>query len=57
MKLKLLVNVWLPFYYFGMLPVITVFRHDLYDHKHKNGVATDLFCTGVIGHPGHVFLN
>ena len=32
--------------------VITVFRHDLEDHKHKNGVATDLFCTGVIGHPG-----
>ena len=23
----------------------------------KYGVATDLFCTGVIGHPGHVFLN
>ena len=22
-----------------------------------NGVATDLFCKGVIGHPGHVFLN
>ena len=22
-----------------------------------NGVATDLFCTGVIGHPGHMFLN
>ena len=22
-----------------------------------NGVATDLFCTGVIGHPGYNFLN
>ena len=36
--------------------VITISRYDLEDHK-KNGVATDLFCTGVIGHPGHVFLN
>ena len=33
------------------------FPLDLEDHKHKNGVATDLFCTGVIGHPGHMFLN
>ena len=23
----------------------------------KYGVATDLFCTGVIGHPGHMFLD
>ena len=23
----------------------------------KYGVAIDLFCTGVIGHPGHMFLN
>ena len=37
--------------------VITVSRHDLVDHKHKNGVATDLFCTGVIGHPGCMFLD
>ena len=37
--------------------VITVSRHDLDDHKNKNGVATDLFCTGVIGHPEHMFLN
>ena len=37
--------------------VITFSRHDLDDHKHKNGVATDLFCTGVIGHPGYVLLN
>ena len=37
--------------------VVTVSRHDLDDHKHKNGVATDLFCTGVIGHPGSMFLN
>ena len=37
--------------------VITVSRHDLDDHKYKNGVATDLFCTGVIGHPGYMFLN
>ena len=25
--------------------------------KIKNGVATDLFCTGVIGHPGSMFLH
>ena len=37
--------------------VITVSRHDLEDHKNKNGVATDLFCTGVIGHPRYMFLN
>ena len=37
--------------------VITVSRHDLDDPKHKNGVATDLFCTGVIGHSGYIFLN
>ena len=33
------------------------FSLDSGDHKHKNGVATDLFCTGVIGHPGPMFLN
>ena len=37
--------------------VITVSRHDLEDHNNNNGVATDLFYTGVIGHPGHMFLN
>ena len=37
--------------------VITVSRHDLDDHKNKYGVAIDLFCTGVIGHPGYMFLN
>ena len=37
--------------------VITVSRHDLEDHKTKYGVATDLFSTGVIGHPGYMFLN
>ena len=37
--------------------VIAVSRHDLDDHKHKDGVATDLFCTDVIGHPSYVFLN
>ena len=37
--------------------VITVSRHDLVEHKHKNGVATDLFCTGVIGHPRYMFSN
>ena len=36
--------------------VITVSRHDLDDHK-INGVATDLFCTGVIGHPECMFLS
>ena len=35
--------------------VITVSHHDLVDHKNKYGVANDLFCTGVIGHPRHVF--
>ena len=33
------------------------FPLDLGDHKNKNGVATDLFCTGVIGHPIGMFLN
>ena len=33
------------------------FPLDLEDHKHKNGVATNIFCTGVIGHPDYVFLN
>ena len=37
--------------------VITGFRYDLDDHTNKNGVATDIFCTGVIGHPGYMFLN
>ena len=37
--------------------VITVSRHDLDWPQKLNGVATDLFCTGVIGHPGHMFLN
>ena len=39
--------------------VITVSRHDLEDYQEykHNGVATDLFCTGVIGHPGYMFLN
>ena len=32
------------------------FSFDLDDHK-INGVATDLFCTGVIGHLGHMFPN
>ena len=38
-------------YYYNGFPL------DLEDHKNKNEVATDLFCTGVIGHPGHMFLN
>ena len=38
--------------------VITLSRYDLgMTTKIKNGVATDLFCTGVIGHSGHMFLN
>ena len=37
--------------------VITVFRSTWWTTKIKNGVVTDLFCTGVIGHPGHMFLN
>ena len=40
------------------MDVITVSRYDLVDYKNKmDGVATDLFCTGVIGHPGYVFLS
>ena len=37
--------------------VITVSRHDLEDYNNNNGVATDLFCTGVIGHPEDMVLN
>ena len=33
------------------------FSLDLENHKNKNVVVTDLFCTGVIGHPGYVFLS
>ena len=40
-----------------MTTVITVSRHDLDDHKNMNGVVTDLFCTGVIGYLGYMFLN
>ena len=31
------------------------FPLDLDDHKNKNGVATDLFYMGVIGHPKYMF--
>ena len=34
--------------------VITVSRSTWMTTK-INGVATDLFCTGVIGHPGYMF--
>ena len=34
--------------------VITVFRPTWMTIK-INGVVTDLFCTGVIGHPRHIF--
>ena len=38
--------------------IITVSRYDSEDHKNKkNGVATDLFCTGVISHPRYMFSN
>ena len=36
--------------------VITVFRSTWMTTK-INGVATDLFCTGVIDHPKYNFLN
>ena len=36
--------------------VITVSRSTWKTTK-INGVAIDLFCTGVIGPPGHMFLN
>ena len=35
--------------------VIMVFR-SIWMTTKINGVVTDLFCTGVIGHPRHVFL-
>ena len=56
-------NIWLSIGLTLLIPqwsrqaVITASRHDLDDHKNYNGVATDLFCTGVIGHPGCMFLN
>ena len=37
--------------------VITVFRSTWKIKKTINEVAIDLFCTGVIGHSGHMFLN
>ena len=37
--------------------VITISCYDLEDHKNKNGVANDLFCTDVIDHSGCMFLN
>ena len=37
--------------------VITISRSTWRTTKNKYGIATDLFCTGVIGHPGHLFLN
>ena len=36
--------------------VITISRSTWMTTK-INGVATDLFCTGVIGHPEYMFLN
>ena len=33
------------------------FPLDWNDLKNKNGVATNLFCTSVIGHPRDMFLN
>ena len=40
----------------GRASVIKVF-HSTWITSKINGVATDLFCTGVIGHPGGVFLS
>ena len=36
--------------------IITIFRSTWMTTK-MNGVATDLFCTGVIGHLKYMFLN
>ena len=36
--------------------VITISRSTWKTTK-MNGVAIDLFCTGVIGHPGYMFSN
>ena len=33
------------------------FSLNLDDHKYKNEIAIDLFCTGVIGHPRCMFLS
>ena len=57
MRITIEDNIWLSNPQWSRQAVITVSRHDLEDHKYKNGVAIDLFCTGVIGHPGHMFLN
>ena len=46
----------LPYFRSSHKSVITVSRSTWKITK-TNGVATDLFCTGVIGHPGHMFLN
>ena len=50
-------NILLNKYFFSIHNCHNGFPLDLDDHKNKNGVATDLFCTGVIGHPGSMFLN
>ena len=56
-------NIWLSIGLTLLSPqssrqaVITVPRSTWRTTKNKNGVATDLFCTGVIGHPGSMFLN
>ena len=42
--------------YWSRQAIITASSYDLEDHK-NNGVATNLFCTGVIGHPGCMFLS
>ena len=42
--------------FFLLVSVVTVFRSTQMTTK-TNGVATNLFCTGVIGHPGCMFLS
>ena len=37
--------------------VVTILVRGLYRSTWFNGVATDLFCTGVIDHPEMSFLN
>ena len=44
-------------FFFQQPCVITVSRSTWMTTNIKNGVAIDLFYTGVIDHPGHMFLN
>ena len=55
--LESILKLWVDRFSTYIMIVITVSRYDSEDYQKENGVATDLFCTGVIGHPGYIFLN